>query len=210
MSGETGGEPASGETRSDDEAVEEGLFSVNPKWFKVGFYLFILLWLAYLLVETLSYSKFEDLLFPYIIGLPVGLLILIQLFIVQYPDLVDRVTPERRGATPGDEELQHRIETATESAGSRPKAEKERYELVMMAWVTVLPFMMYYVGMGWTLIVYVFAFTWYFVRDVKLAALVTTVVTAFVYVLFIHFLSMIIWTGELGIPDPLRYLDLLF
>lgn len=198
------------ETVSREEGgVEEGLFPIDGKWFKVSFYVFLLLWLGYLLVETQSYREFEDLLFPYIIGIPVGLLILLQLFIVQYPDLVDRITPERRGAPAEGGELQQRFETVAASGQGRPKAEKERYELVMMAWVIVLPFMMYYVGMGWTLLLYVFSFTWYFVRDVRLAATVTAVVTVFVYVLFIHFLGMIIWTGELGIVDPLRYVDLM-
>ena len=192
----------------DDAPAEEGLFPVDGKWFTVGFYVFLLLWLAYLLWETQSYREFEDLLFPYIIGIPVGLLILLQLFIVQYPDAVDRLTPNHQAARAEGGELAQRFEAAA-SGSTRPKAEKERYELVMMAWIIVLPFMMYYVGMGWTLLVYVFSFTWYFVRDVKLAATVTVVVTAFVYVLFIHFLGMIIWTGEIGIVDPLRYLDLM-
>lgn len=197
------------ESTGEDAELERGLFPIHPRWFKIGFYVFLLSWLGYLLLETLRYDEFEDLLFPYIIGVPVGLLILIQLFIVQYPDLVDRITPERRGASAEDGELQQKLETAAETPGIRSKSEKERYELVMIAWVVVLPFMMYFVGMGWTLIAYVFSFTWYFVRDVKLAALVTVVVTVFVYVLFIHFLGMIIWTGEWGIPDPLRYADLM-
>lgn len=209
MSQETGESTDRDPSSEDETAAEQGLFDVDPRWFKIGFYLFLLLWLGYILLETLSYRAFEDLFFPYIVGIPVALLILLQLFIVQYPDTVERITPERRGATAGDDELQERFDTATEAGGNRTKSEKERYELVMMAWVVVLPFMMYFIGMGWTLIVYVFAFTWYFVRDLKLATLITVVVTAFVYVLFIHFLGMIIWTGELGIPDPLRYLDLM-
>lgn len=205
MSGDVGTDGSAGEEPS---PVEAGLFPVHPRWFTLAFYGFLLAWLGYLLVETQSYRQFEDLLFPYIVGIPVGLLILIQLFIVQYPDLVDRMTPDQHGETGEGGELQQRFETAATERTQRPKAEKERYELVMMAWVVVLPFMMYYVGMGWTLLLYVFTFTWYFVRDVRLAAIVTAVVTVFVYVLFIHFLGMIIWTGELGIVDPLRWLDL--
>lgn len=197
-------------TGDDASAVERGLFPIHPQWFKIGFYVFLLLWLGYLLVETLSYSRFEDLFFPYIVGAPVALLILLQLFVIRFPAAVERLTPERRGATGEGGELQQRFETATESTERRSKEEKERYELVMISWVVLLPFMMYLVGMGWTLLLYVFSFTWYFVRDARLAALVTAVVTVFVYVLFIHFLGMIIWTGLWGVPDPLRQLDLLF
>lgn len=202
MSGDETGEEAS--------ADEPGLFPVPPHWFKLGFYLFLLVWLGYLLAQTLRYTRFEDLFFPYIVGIPVAVMILLQLVIVRFPAVVERVTPERRGAAEAGDELQQRFETATEAAGRRTKEEKERYELVMIAWVVLLPFMMYAVGMGWTLLAYVFSFTWYFVRDVRLAALVTTIVTVFVYVLFIHFLGMIIWTGVWGVPDPLRQLDLLF
>lgn len=186
-----------------------GLFDIDPKWFKVGFFVVLLLWLAYILWETTSYERFEDTFFPYVVGIPIAILIVIQLVVIQRPDLVDRVTPAREDAVEGDDELQQRLEEATARSG-RPKAEREKYELVMFAWVIVLPFMMFYIGMGWTLILYVFAFTWYFVRDLRTATTVTIVVVLFVYVLFIRFLDMIVWTGQFGLADPLAYLDDVF
>lgn len=189
-------------------ADEAGLFAVDPKWFQVAFYGFLLAWLVYLLFETLSYTKFEDLFFPYVIGIPIGLLILIQLFTIRFPAVVDRLTPAApEAATASESELQRRFEEAQETRSRRSKAEKEKVELVMIAWVTILPFMMFYVGMGWTLILYVFGFTWYFVRDLKRAGLVTLIVVVFVYVLFINILEMIIWRGVFDLPDPLAFVS---
>lgn len=190
--------------------AEPGLFEVDPKWFKVGFYLFLLLWLVYLLWETTTYDRFEDFFFPYVVGIPILVLTVLQLFIFRYPAIVDRLTPDRQDAAPeGEDDLQQRLAKATETTG-RPKAEREKYELVMIGWVIALPFMMFYIGMGWTLILYVFGFTWYFVRDLKTAASVTVVVVLFVYILFIRFLDMIVWFGVFGLADPLAYLDGIF
>lgn len=200
---ETLSDPAAG----DGSESDPGLFDIDPQWFKIGFFVSLLLWLAYILWETTSYDRFEDTFFPYVVGIPIVLLIVLQLVIIRYPAVVDRFTPEQAGAAEtGDDELQQRLEEATERTG-RTKREKEKYELVMIGWIIVLPFMMFYIGMGWTLVLYVYAFTWYFVRDHKTAASVTVVVVLFVYVLFIRFLDMIVWVGQFGLADPLELID---
>lgn len=201
--------PASAEESASDDAdpEEEGLFDIDPIWFKVGFFVFLLLWLAYILWETTSYDRFEDEFFPYVVGIPLLLMLVLQLTIIRYPSIVDRAMPSRsETAADEDDELQQRLEQATDQA-ARPKQEQERYEILMIGWIIILPFMMFYIGMGWTLVLYVFAFTWYFVRDIQTAATVTVVVFVFVYVLFIRFLDMILWTGQFELVDPLGYLD---
>lgn len=203
----------SGETDAvavDDDAdrdYEPGLFDVDPQWFKLGFYLFLALWLVYILVETTSYTRFEDTFFPYVVGIPIAILLAIQFVAIRYPDLIDRVKPDDDavGAT-SDDELQQRLAEATDRT-ARSKREREKYEIVMIGWVIVLPFMMFYLGLGWSLILYVFTFTWYFMRDLKTATVVTLIVVAFVQLLFLQFLDMIVLPGELGLPDPLVYLD---
>lgn len=203
MSRDSASEAAPDRTPGDDP----GLFDVDPVWFKTGFFVFLLLWLVYILWETTSYDRFEDTFFPYVVGVPIVLLLLLQLTIIKYPGLVDRVMPDRPAGGSADEgELQQRLEQATQKS-ARTKSEQERYEILMIAWIIVLPFMMFYIGMGWTLILYVFAFTWYFVRDLRTATAVTAIVVLFVYILFIGFLDMIVWTGEFGLVDPLEYLD---
>lgn len=203
MSGDAGTAAGEDATTADEEP---GLFDVDPVWFKIGFYLFLLLWLGYILVETTRYTRFEDTFFPYIIGVPIVILVLLQLVVIRYPEVVDRFKPDQQPLGANEGELQQRIAEATDIS-SRPKDEKERYELVMLGWVIVLPFMMFYLGLGWTLFLYVFAFTWYFVRDLKLAILVTVIVVVFVQVLFLQFLDMIVLPGEFGLADPLVYID---
>lgn len=190
-----------------DEGYEPGLFDVDPKWFKTGFYLFLFVWLAYILWETTSYTRFEDTFFPYVVGVPIAILLITQFVIIRYPWVVDRLKPdvESVGAT-GEDELQQRLAEASDIS-QRSKREKEKYELVMIGWIIILPFMMFYLGLGWTLFLYVFAFTWYFVRDLKTATVVTLIVVVFVQILFLQFLDMIVLPGELGLPDPLVYLD---
>ena len=188
------------ELRADGGTVEEeGLFPVDGKWFKIGFYLFLLAWLGYMLFEAYGYTREQDYLFPLIIGIPIGLLLLLKLAIILFPEIAERALPDE---AEGDSMFE-----GGGSAGTRnSKAEKEKYELVMIGWIIVLPFMMFFVGMGWTLIVYTFAFTWYFTRSVRQSAMVTAIVIVFVWVLFIEILSLIVWDGTLGLPAPLETL----
>lgn len=187
--------------RTDGGTVEEdeGLFPVGGKWFQVGFYLFLLSWLGFMLFEAYGYTREQDYLFPLVVGVPVMLLLLLKMLIVLYPKVATRLLPSE---AEGDSMFE-----GVEGVGTRnSKAEKEKYELIMIGWIIILPFMMYFAGMGWTLIVYTFAFTWYFTRSVRQAAMVTVVVIIFVWVLFIEILSLIVWDGTLGLPAPLETL----
>jgi hypothetical protein len=190
--------------RTDGGAVEEdeeGLFSIDGRWFKIGFYLFLLGWLAYLMFRTAGYDAREDWLFPVVIAVPVTILLVLKMITFQYPQLIEKVLPD--SASSGEDEM---FEDVQEVGARNSKAEKEKYELIMIGWIIVLPFMMYFVGMGWTLILYTFAFTFYFTRNVRTSALVTGIVIVFVWVLFIEILQLIIWDGTLGLPDPLGIL----
>lgn len=193
---------------TNEKQEDAGLFPIRPKWFKIGFYTFLLVWTLYILREALTYDDFEDYFFPYMLSVPILLLILIKLVTVQYPVILDWVMPSREVAdSQAQETVQRQIEGATESAASkRPKAKQEEYELIMLFWVMVLPFMMYFLGMGLTLPLYIFGFTWFFVRNLKTAVGITLLVNAFVYVLFIRILDMIVWTGVWGLPDPFEFI----
>ena len=197
--------------RSDGSDDGEGLFpSISPTAFKLGFYLFLILWLAFMMYQAYNFDEFEDVLFPLLLGVPLLILLVIQIAIVRFPRLAERALPDSEVSGDGEEDggIAGRVAETTAEELGMSKREKELYEIRMIAWVTVLPFMMYYVGMGWTLIVYVFAFTYAFVGDLKRAVGMTVGVTAFVYLLFIEMLSMIIWTGEIqGIVDPLELLS---
>ena len=177
--------------------ADEGLFPVEGKWFSVGFYLFLLSWLGYMLWESLGYTDRQDYLFPLVIGVPLAVVTIAKLLTVQFPEIVERVLPEESG--------QSEMFEGIEGTGSREsKAEREKYELYMIGWILVLPFMMYILGMGWTMLLYTFAFTWFFTRDVKTSLMVTAVVLVFVWILFVEILSLIIWDGVLGLTGPLE------
>lgn len=191
-----------GETRTDGgaTAADEGLFPVDGKWFTIGFYTFLLLWLLYILWESWGYADRQDFLFPFVVGIPILLLLVLKIITTQYPVIVEKVMPEDAGES--------ELFEGVEGTGSREsKSEREKYELYMIGWIIILPFMMFYIGMGWTMLIYTFAFTWFFTRDVKTSALVTVVVMFFVWILFIEILSLIIWDGRLGLTGPLEIID---
>lgn len=188
-------------------AKEEGLFPVEPKWFTIGFYLFLLLWVGYILSEAMTYAEFEDYLFPYIWGIPVVLLIIIRLFMMGFPEVVQRIQPGKDVAdTEGTQMIEEQVKESEAHRQRSSKREQEKYELYMLAWVTILPFMMFFLGMGWTIPIYLFTFTLFFTRNIKLSAGMTLLVAVFVYILFIQILDMIVWSGILGLPDPIQYL----
>lgn len=188
-----------------DHSEESRLFSVAPVWFSVGFYAVLFAWAAYLLYETLSFTAFEDYAIPYLLLPIVLLLTLLKMFTLLFPEKADRLRPGTQRST--TEAIKSQVESQSSENSTRTKAEQEKYELIMLAWVITLPVMMYVVGMGWSIILYVLGFTWYFTRDVKLAVFTTVGVTAFITFLFLYILDMIIWTGVLGLQDPLVHLD---
>jgi hypothetical protein len=193
-----------------EPAAEEGLFPVDGKWFEIGFYVVLLGWLLYLLLETSSYDDFEDYFFPFLLGVPLAFAILVHLATLRYPWIVERLLPDEEQSAV-QAEMEERVEELDLDAGpARSAAERDRWEIYMIVWVALLAAMMYYVGMGWTIVVYTLALTYFLTRDVKKSVLVTLVVIVFIWVLFLQLLEMIIWRGTLGLPDPLVYISRLF
>ena len=181
-----------------DPADEEGLFPVDGRWFKIGFHLFLLAWMGFMVLEAAGYSRRMDWLLPLVIWVPVLAMLVARLVMMQFPWIVDWIMPTR------DDEGEGMFAEIDSGGPRRTKTERERYEVYMIAWIVVLPFMMFYVGMGWTLLFYTFAFTYFFTDDARTSALVTGVVVLFTWVLFIEILQLIVWDGVLDIPGPLR------
>lgn len=174
----------------------EGLFPLpfTIRQFRLAFYAAVAAYVAFLLVTALEF-KFDDRLFPYLVGVPTILITLAHLVLLADPDLEDRLTPET-----GDEES-IMPEAIDEEGVGRSAAGRQRYGLLMLAWVIVLPVLVYYLGFAYTLPPYVFAFIWFFRRDLRLAAIGTVGFSLGAYLLFIVTLRMIPWGGELGLPD---------
>lgn len=181
---------------------KEGLFGVPPIGLKIGFYLFLLIWMGYIVSEASTYSRIENYFFPILIGVPVIMLIMIQFVIIKYPWIIDRVKPDQPGK---DSDMFEAVEDLTESP--RTKVQEYKYEIVMIGWVILLPVMSYYLGMGFTTLIYTFSLTLYLTRDLRTSVLVTAAVVMFVWILFIEILGMIIWDGVFDFPDPFRVLS---
>lgn len=190
---------------------ENGLFSIRPIWFTIGFYSFLTIWAVYLLYEAVSYTRFEDYALPYLLIPFLLILLLLKMIMAIFPGKVKQISPNKsRDELVTEDESTDAIKNQVDEQmgmSSRSKAEQEKYEILMIAWVTLLPFMMYIIGMGWTVILYVFGFSWYFLRDIKIALQTTVGVTLFTTILFVNILDMLIWDGLLGLPDPFVYFN---
>lgn len=196
-------------TREDQPSKREGLFPVTPKWFTVTFYAVLLVWDGLLIFWAQDW-RYDDRFFPTLVGVLVAIIAVAQLLKTLFPDLSERLGSSDDAVADQEvamNENKERIENATKADTGRTKSERETYELLMIAWVTALPLLMYFVGFTITLPLYVFSFTWYFLRDLKTAAIVTAAFSLFIYVLFVLLLDVQLWEGVLGIPDPIALLS---
>ncbi|MFB6097310.1 MAG: tripartite tricarboxylate transporter TctB family protein [Haloferacaceae archaeon] len=168
---------------------------------QIAFYAVVALYVVFLLVTGWQF-KFENKLFPYVVGIPTLLITLGHIAMLASPSLRERFTPDtdtetlrdKLGGEFGDDDVGR-------SAGGM-----QRYGLVMLGWVVALPVLVYYFGYAYVLPPYVFAFIWHFRRDVKLAAATAVGFSVAAYFLFIVVLGMIPWAGELGLPSLLNNL----
>lgn len=190
-------EPASG---------EEGPLPFDAKWLYLGFYALIGLWLVYLLANMEGW-RWEDYTMPLIAGIPGVLLVLVYLFRIGFPDQYARINPVLQGDDQEeDESLDDLVEEfgdAAEIEYERPPRERLRVEIVMIAWVVVLPVVVQYLGIFVALPLYVFSFSLYFTGKVTRSLAITVVFTLFIYVFFVSILGASVYTGELGIELPL-------
>lgn len=188
-------------SETDSETAEEGLFPLSggPTAYRTGFYVAVLVYVAYLLVTALGFSA-DDRLFPYLVGVPTIVFTLLQILFVQYPGLEQRFSTENESS-----DIKAMFEDAQESEAGRSRAERQKYELLMIAWVVALPILIYYLGLATALPIYVFAFIWFFTRDPKFSLVITLGFSVGAYVLFIVTLGLIPWEGVLNIPSPLDF-----
>jgi hypothetical protein len=194
-------------TNDETTGQEEGLVPIPSHWFKLGFFLFLLVWLSYLLYEATMWEGFEDYLFIYILAPIVYVLLAYRTLVLLAPErlqsLVGRL--EFLDQSKQEESVGEDVEAEVDSFGRESKAEQERYALYMLVWITALPFAIFFFGMAWTLPVYIFGFVWFFTGNLRRAALVTVFAVVFIYILFIEILNLLLWTGQLGLPNPLNY-----
>lgn len=189
------------------DAGDESLIPVDATWLYMAFYVAVGLWLVYLLTSMGGW-RWEDVAVPYIAGIPGLLFVLVYLFRLRYPERYARLNPAVRqlDEEEDDEDLEGLLDEfgeATEQEIERPTRERQRLELVMIAWVIALPVVIQWFGIFIALPIYVFAFAAYFTRDLKRSVAIAVVFTLFVYVFFVLVLGAKVYTGDLGIRPPL-------
>lgn len=197
------------ETQQETAPTREGLLPVRSKWFKFAFFLFLLTWMSYMLYEALAWEGFEDYLFVYLLAPIVYVLLIYRSAILLAPDRVretiKQIGPLERFLVERDT-TESEMTAETTSHGRESKAEEEKFAVYMILWTIALPVGIFLFGMAWSLPVYIFGFVWFFTGNVNRAALVTGVSIVFIYFLFIEILNVLLYTGILGLPDPLNYL----
>ncbi|MHB9287905.1 tripartite tricarboxylate transporter TctB family protein [Halobacteriales archaeon Cl-PHB] len=157
------------------------------------FYAAILAVVAFMLVTGQS-LRWEDRVFPFLVGVPTVLLCLLQLAFLVRPDLAERFSTDSATSSL-QEKLSESIEGASEEG--RPAAARRRVELQLLAWIGVLPVAVFYLGMVLVLPVWVFGFAWFFQGSARAAAVTTVVFSVLSYVIFVAFLDLRPWAGAL-------------
>lgn len=179
---------------------DEGFLPISYKWLNILFYVFLLVWMAYLLREALTWEAYQDQLIP-IAGLTIlSILLLVQIIRDLFPEQVTALLPQPSGDEDGRSISAMRASGATLE---RTKAERDKMMLVMAAWVIAFPVLLYLFGFVITVPIYILAFEYYLTKDLKKSIAATLVFLAIMYVLFIRILNIILWEGVLLVIAPL-------
>lgn len=191
MTGErpTEGEPAVEGSTPDSE--ESRLYPLSPVTMNTLFYLGLFAWAGVMLIRALDWG-WQDKLFPLAFTGAALLLITVHLVVLHFGDRIQRLLPDT--AETGSDQM--RFEE-TGDTKARTGSTRERYELVMLAWVITLPISLYVIGFLYTIPLYTIAFIWYFNRDLRTAVLAAIVATVVVYGLFIEILGIRLPSGLL-------------
>ena len=163
--------------------------------FELTFYVAAFVVVVFMLATGQSYT-WEDRVFPTLVAIPTAAFCIIKMVFIVRPNLAKRFTTDSETSSL-QERLSKSIEGTSEEDEGRSPATRRRVELQLLAWISVLPFAMYYFGMVKTLPIWVFGFAWFFFGNLRAAAGVTAVFSGISYVIFIVFLELQPWTGAL-------------
>lgn len=197
---------------------EQGLYDISPKAFEALFYLIVLAWVLLLLYWTQDWRT-SDRLFPRMVGVPLIILLVLQLIRLKFTDQFNKITAvlidllSRGSSNDGGiseitDNLESKYKESKQKMGQRSKRERQIYELYMIGWIIALPAMMYYLGFVNAVPVYIFAFMMFFTRNPKLSTAITVGFSIALYILFVVLLSINLWDGTLDLPNILDFLPL--
>lgn len=144
--------------------------------------------------------SWENKLFPFLVGIPLLSLIMVNMVLIRYPSIRGRLTPDTYSRDRMSEAL------SSSSDVVRSRAERHKAELKIVAWTVALPGAVYLLGFAYSLPPYVFVFTLYHTRDLKKAATGTLLFTVFSYLVFLVMLNLRMYHGVIGLPNILDYI----
>lgn len=160
------------------------LYPLGSDWMTTLFYGGLLAWALILFAIAWDWS-WGDKLFPLVFTGLASVLIVVQLTLIHFGDRLQWLVPDT--SETGTSEISMDAGSDTEGRVGR---ERERYELIMIAWVLALPAMLQVIGFLSTIPVYTFVFIVYFIRNVRTAVLASALATGLVYLLFVRVLGI--------------------
>lgn len=182
----------------EEKRKEKKLYPGSHWHYQLLFYVFMLGWATYMLAEVFTYDSFEDWFFPAFF-LPAAIVLLsAYIFKHVYPEIWYRFLPE---------EGESRMESLFKGTSDRTLYEEQKIETVLFGWVILLAAGAFYLGMGLFLPIWLFAFLYYFTRNLTHSLVLTVVVIGFLWLLFIEILNMIIWTGRWQVLNPTEIIN---
>lgn len=187
-----------------DDVTPGGIFPIDDRRLEQAFYLGVLVWVGSLMGLALQWS-YKDQLVPFIVGIPTIALVLMQLLPVDWSGLLERfvtVSLEPDGPEPGVEGL---LDGGEDDVGF-DLAKRQRVATELIGWCVALVGLVYLFGYYFVLPPYVFAFFWYFYRDVRKAAVYALGFTVAVTLLFVVLFDVTLYSGALGLPNPTYFL----
>lgn len=173
-----------------ENASSENLLSIDYRWLRIIFYVGVIIWVSLLMVHTQEWS-FSDWLFPRLAGIFVVIFLLFEIIREVFPGYIESLSPETDNPSESF--------GANISNNTRSKAEQEKYQILMVLWVILLPILLYYLGFLLTLPLYLLAFFAFFLSNRLRAIGLTLLMSIFIYTLFVQLLGISLPPGELEI-----------
>lgn len=172
----------------DDRAFER-ITDIESRHWAALFFGLLLAYILLMVYTAIGYSA-DARLFPIVIGVPLALLIVVQLFLLEFGE---RLGIQSVDLFEGIQQLSEVEEGEEVSA-----AESARWEFEMILWSLATVVLIWTVGHILTLVLLVFGFIYAYERDLRRATIATVITFLFVYVLFIAILDANLWGGILN------------
>lgn len=184
--------------QSAEAELERKLWPGTHWQYKIAFLIGILTWITYMLAEALTYDEFADTLFP-LLALPVtGLLVFLYIIQQTKPSIWYKFLPQ---------EGESQLESLFKGPSTRTLYEEQKTETLMVLWLVSLILGSFILGMDFFIPIWTFAFVYWATGSYKKSAVFSTIFIVFVFIVFMHLLNMIVYTGRYPIYNPIHTVE---